>query len=149
MKIAKSVNRLGTEAVYNIFVKTKKLAKKGKEIIDLSLGQSNFASPEHVVEATIKALKDGRHGYTLPNGINTCVGELGSRISGGQLQRIGIARALYNKPQIIVFDEATNSLDPENEDKIINLIKSYTDITIIFISHNRELLKESNKVLNL
>ena len=72
MKIAKSVNRLGTEAVYNIFVKTKKLAKKGKEIIDLSLGQSNFASPEHVVEATIKALKDGRHGYTLPNGIIEC-----------------------------------------------------------------------------
>jgi len=72
MKIAKNVSRLGTEAVYNIFAKTKKLAKEGKEIIDLSLGQSNFKSPKHVVEATIKALKEGHHGYTLPNGIIEC-----------------------------------------------------------------------------
>ncbi len=72
MKIAKSVNRLGTEAVYNIFAKTKKLAKEGKEIIDLSLGQSDFKSPKHVVDAAIQALKDGHHGYTLPNGIIEC-----------------------------------------------------------------------------
>ena len=72
MKIAKSVKRLGTEAVYNIFAKTKKLEKKGKKIIDLSLGQSDFKSPKHVVDATIQALKDGHHGYTLPNGIIEC-----------------------------------------------------------------------------
>ena len=72
MKIAKSVNRLGTEAVYNIFAKTKKLTKEGKEIIDLSLGQSDFKSPQHAVDAAIKALKDGHHGYTLPNGIIEC-----------------------------------------------------------------------------
>ena len=72
MKIAKSVNRLGTEAVYNIFAKTKKLTQEGKEIIDLSLGQSDFKSPRHAVEATIQALKDGHHGYTLPNGIIEC-----------------------------------------------------------------------------
>jgi len=72
MKIAKSVNRLGTEAVYNIFAKTKKLIKQGKEITDLSLGQSDFKSPKHAVDAAIKALKDGHHGYTLPNGIIEC-----------------------------------------------------------------------------
>jgi len=72
MKIAKSVNRLGTEAVYNIFAKTKELIKQGKEIIDLSLGQSDFKSPQHAVDAAIKALKDGHHGYTLPNGIIEC-----------------------------------------------------------------------------
>ena len=72
MKIAKNVNRLGTEAVYNIFAKTKKLEKQGKKIIDLSLGQSDFKSPKHVVDATIKALKTGHHGYTLPNGIIEC-----------------------------------------------------------------------------
>ena len=72
MKIAKSVTRLGTEAVYSIFAKTKKLEKQGKKIIDLSLGQSDFKSPKHVVDATIKALKDGHHGYTLPNGIIEC-----------------------------------------------------------------------------
>ena len=72
MKIAKNVNRLGTEAVYSIFVKTKKLAKQGKKIIDLSLGQSDFKSPQHVVDVTIQALKDGHHGYTLPNGTVEC-----------------------------------------------------------------------------
>ena len=72
MKIAKSVSRLGSEAVYDIFAKTKKLAKQGKEIIDLSLGQSDFKSPNHAVEAAIKALKEGQHGYTLPNGIIEC-----------------------------------------------------------------------------
>ena len=69
MKIAKSVNRLGTEAVYSIFAKTKKIEKQGKKIIDLSLGQSDFKSPKHAVDATIQALKDGHHGYTVPNGI--------------------------------------------------------------------------------
>ena len=72
MKIAKKVNRLGTEAVYSIFAKTKKLTQQGRQIIDLSLGQSDFKSPKHVVSATIKALKDGHHGYTLPNGIIEC-----------------------------------------------------------------------------
>ena len=72
MKVSEKVNKLGTEAVYNIFAKIKKLAKQGKEIIDLSLGQSNFKSPKHVVDATIKALNEGHHGYTLPNGIIEC-----------------------------------------------------------------------------
>ena len=72
MKIAKRVDKLGTEAVYNIFANTKKLIKQGKKIIDLSLGQSDFKSPKHVVDAAIKALKDGHHGYTLPNGMIEC-----------------------------------------------------------------------------
>ena len=72
MKLAKGVDKLGTEAVYNIFAKTKKLIKEGKQIIDLSLGQSDFKSPKHAVDATIKALNDGHHGYTLPNGIIEC-----------------------------------------------------------------------------
>ncbi len=72
MKIAKSVDRLGTEAVYNIFAETKKLIKQGKEIIDLSLGQSDFKSPKQAVDAAVKALQDGHHGYTLPNGIIEC-----------------------------------------------------------------------------
>ncbi len=72
MKIAKRVDKLGTEAVYNIFANTKKLIKQGKTIIDLSLGQSDFKSPKHAVDAAIKALKDGHHGYTLPNGMIEC-----------------------------------------------------------------------------
>ena len=72
MKITNSVNRLGSEAVYTIFAKTQKLIKQGKKIIDLSLGQSDFKSPPHVVDAAIKALTEGHHGYTLPNGLIEC-----------------------------------------------------------------------------
>ena len=72
MKIAKNVNNLGTELVYDIFSKTKKLENEGKKIIDLSLGQSAESPPEHVIEATIKALRDGNNGYTFPNGILEC-----------------------------------------------------------------------------
>ncbi len=72
MKIAKNVSKLGTELVYSIFAKIKKLEKEGKKIIDLSLGQSDFKSPKHAVDAAIQALKDGQHGYTLPNGIIEC-----------------------------------------------------------------------------
>ena len=72
MKIAKNVNNLGTELVYDIFSKTKKLEAQGKKIIDLSLGQSAESPPEHVIEATIKALRDGNNGYTVPNGILEC-----------------------------------------------------------------------------
>ena len=72
MKIAKNVSKLGTELVYDIFAKTKKLQAEGKKIIDLSLGQSAENPPGYVIEATIKALRDGNNGYTVPNGIIEC-----------------------------------------------------------------------------
>ena len=72
MKIAKSVNKLGTETAFKILAEAKKLEKEGKEIIHLSLGQPDFKTSDHIVNATIKALKDGHHGYVLPNGIIEC-----------------------------------------------------------------------------
>ena len=72
MKISQNVNNLSTELVYDIFAKTKKLESEGKKIFDLSLGQSDESPPSHVIEATIKALKDGNNGYTVPNGILEC-----------------------------------------------------------------------------
>jgi len=72
MKIAKSANRLGTETAFKVLAEAKKLEKEGKEIIHLSLGQPDFKTPAHIVNATIKALKDGHHGYVLPNGIIEC-----------------------------------------------------------------------------
>ena len=59
----------------------------------------------------------------LQNGLDTIVGERGSRISGGQLQRVGIARALYNDPKILIFDESTSALDLETESIIKKSMK--------------------------
>jgi len=72
MQIVKSVNRLGIETAFKVLAEAKKLEKKGKKIIHLSLGQPDFKTPNHIVDATIKALKDGHHGYVLPNGIMEC-----------------------------------------------------------------------------
>ena len=72
MKLAKNLERLGTESAFKILAEAKKLEAVGKKIIHLSLGQPDFASPKHVVDATKKALDDGHHGYVLPNGIFEC-----------------------------------------------------------------------------
>ena len=72
----------------------------------------------------------------LPNNLNTIIGEKGSQISGGQAQRIGIARALYHDKPIIVFDEATSALDNETEEKLIrNMFNFYSEKTFIVIAH--------------
>jgi len=72
MKLAKNLERLGTESAFKILAEAKKVEADGKKIIHLSLGQPDFKSPEHVVNATKKALDDGHHGYVLPNGIIEC-----------------------------------------------------------------------------
>jgi len=72
MKLAKNLQRLGTESAFKILADAKKLEAEGRKIIHLSLGQPDFKSPDHVVEATKKALDDGHHGYVLPNGIIEC-----------------------------------------------------------------------------
>ena len=77
------------------------------------------------------------------------IGDDGSQISGGQKQRISIARAIYKDPQIIIFDEATNNLDEKTEIEIINEILKLKEKTIIFITHNKNLIKYFDKVLDL
>ena len=77
----------------------------------------------------------------LSDGINHHLLERGKNLSGGQIQRIGIARALYFEPDIIIFDESTSSLDRTNEEKILRIINKISDNkTIIFVSHRKEVL---------
>ncbi len=84
------------------------------------------------------------------DGLLTTIGERGARISGGQRQRIGIARALYRKTPILVFDEATNSLDKANRDSFIqNINEIKKDKIIINISHDLESLKFCDKIYSL
>lgn len=84
---------------------------------------------------------------SLPDGIDTQIGENGVRLSGGQRQRIGIARALYTNPEIVVFDEATSALDSENELSIMKSIyEMHGSKTIIIIAHRLSTIEKCNHV---
>jgi len=72
MELAKALNRLGTESAFSVLAEAKKLEAQGKPMIHLGLGQPDFKTPQHVVDAAKKALDDGHHGYVLSNGIPEC-----------------------------------------------------------------------------
>ena len=69
LKLAQNISRLGTESVFKVMSQAKTLEMQGHDVINLSIGQPDFLTPPHVVEAGIKALRDGHHGYTLGKGI--------------------------------------------------------------------------------
>jgi len=75
--------------------------------------------------------------------------EFGKNVSGGQRQKIGIARALYSDRPIIILDETTNSLDKETEQRLVSKIKNIKNKTIIFITHNIKNLEGFDKILKL
>lgn len=89
----------------------------------------------------------------LPNGVDTITGEAGCRLSGGQRQRIGIARALYKEASVLMFDEATSSLDESTEREIVDAVAGLSEadhnLTILFISHNPKTLEFCDRVIEL
>lgn len=88
---------------------------------------------------------------SLPNGLDTQVGEKGSNISGGQRQRIGIARSLYRKAEILVFDEATSALDSDTENEVTEAINalSATSKTMFIIAHRVTTLRNCDRIYEL
>lgn len=90
---------------------------------------------------------------SLAGGVNSRIGELGSRLSGGQRQRIGIARALYKQCNVLLFDEATSSLDQHTENNINNAISRLSaeqkGLTIIVIAHRESSLEYCNRIITL
>jgi len=85
-----------------------------------------------------------------PKQYQTFFGERGIRLSGGQRQRIGIARALYKQADVIIFDEATSTLDSETEEAVMQAIKSFSkDLTVLIIAHRLSTLKNCTQIVEL
>lgn len=83
----------------------------------------------------------------LPDGLDTHVGERGTRLSGGQRQRVGIARALYRDPQMLVLDEATSALDNETEHRISETVRGlHGDVTLIIVAHRLSTVRYCDQI---
>ena len=108
--------------------------------------------PERLARA-IEAARLGEFVASLPEGVDTITGEAGCRLSGGQRQRIGIARALYKEASVLMFDEATSSLDEKTEREVVEAVaglsESNRDLTILFISHNARTLGFCDRIIEL
>jgi ABC-type multidrug transport system fused ATPase/permease subunit len=87
---------------------------------------------------------------SLPEGLDTVVGERGVRLSGGQRQRIGIARALYHQPSVLVLDEATSSLDTETEKGVMQAVQALQgDKTVIIVAHRLSTVEYCDRLYRL
>lgn len=105
------------------------------------------ATHEQVVEAARKACCDDFI-EALPDGYNTVIGEGGASLSGGEKQRISIARAMLKDAPIVILDEATANVDPENEDRLQKAIEALTrDKTIIMIAHRLKTVRHADQIL--
>lgn len=108
--------------------------------------------PERIKRA-IEMADLGEFVESLPDGINSRVGESGNRLSGGQRQRIGIARALYKQADILFFDEATSSLDSGTEENINSTIESLSDnnreLTIVIVAHRESSLERCDRIITI
>tara|TARA_Y100000591_G_C21600266_1_gene577642 strand:- start:332 stop:799 length:468 start_codon:yes stop_codon:yes gene_type:complete len=107
------------------------------------------ASKQEIIEAS-KLSNSYDFIMQLPNQFDTFVGQRGAALSGGQLQRIAIARSLIRNPSLLIFDECTNALDQENETMIKKTIENLSsEHTIIVITHNKHVIENADRIYQI
>jgi ATP-binding cassette subfamily B protein len=109
-----------------------------------------FGEPEAPMERVVEAAKKARcHDFilSLPDGYDTVIGEGGASLSGGEKQRISIARAIMKDAPVIILDEATANVDPENETELTAAIEALTrEKTIIMIAHRLKTVRHADQI---
>ncbi len=121
----------------------------------------NFTLRDNITLSNVEAARDTKlldqaieishvHDFMekLPNGLDTFIGEKGIRLSGGEKQRVGIARAIFKQPQVLFLDEATSHLDMESEEKIKDsLHQFFQQVTAVVIAHRLSTIKEMDRII--
>ncbi len=117
---------------------------------NIAFGLDESVIDDKAVERAIQMAQLKDFVETLPHGLDTVVGERGVRLSGGQRQRIGIARALYNDPDVLVLDEATSSLDTETEFGVMQAVKALQrNKTVIIVAHRLSTVEYCDRLYRL
>lgn len=115
---------------------------------NITLGNPSEADENALLEETIKTAHVHDFLQKLPEGMNTLIGEKGIKLSGGEKQRVGIARAIFKQPDILFLDEATSHLDMESEEKIQDsLHQFFQEVTAIVIAHRLSTIKEMDRII--
>lgn len=105
---------------------------------------------DHAVQRAISSAQLQGLVSTLPGGLNALVGERGVRLSGGQCQRIGIARALYHDPEVLVLDEATSALDTDTEAEVMKAIEAlHGQKTVLIVAHRLSTVAHCDRIYRL
>jgi ATP-binding cassette, subfamily B, bacterial PglK len=117
---------------------------------NVAFGLSNAQIDEAAVWQAIRAAQLEEFVHSLPQGLNTMVGERGVRLSGGQRQRIGISRALYHNPAVLVLDEATSSLDTVTEHGVMEAVSALRGSkTVIVVAHRLSTVEQCDRLYRL
>ncbi len=117
---------------------------------NIALGIADAEIDEVAIVEALKSAQLEDFVASLPEGLDTVVGERGVRLSGGQRQRIGIARALYHRPSVLVLDEATSSLDTETEHGVMQAVQALQgDKTVIIVAHRLSTVEYCDRLYRL
>lgn len=117
---------------------------------NISLGYPGSMISDDLIWSALEKAQIDEFVRALPKGLDSKVGERGSRLSGGQRQRLGIARALVTNPRLLILDEATSSLDVKTEHDLTNTILAFDkSITVIVIAHRLSTIRNSEEILFL
>ncbi len=114
---------------------------------NLTLGED---IPEEKIRAALAAADALQFVEAMPEGLNTHVGQGGSRLSGGQRQRLAIARALIHEPRLLILDEATSNLDPDAQEAIVETVAHLkTRMAVLAVAHQEKMVRVADQVLRL